>query len=406
MTRRRLRSRLPFILTAGSVVALALTYIFGMAWLQARGATFFAMDELWVPRSIDVLIFAWLFWIGSAIGSFLNVVAWRMPRGVSINGRSRCPRCHTGLKARDNFPVFGWLMLGGRCRTCKLPISSRYPLVEASVGFSLTALGIGQLYNLSIPHQGSHWHGGPFWAPKVEQQMIIVLIYHAVALACAWGMGLVRIDRQRLPGRLVLFAILVVAVPMIAYPALMIETWQTTRPDDWNPDALYIDAVMRVVSALVAAGLLGRSLAAGLCPTADPKLDPLGKGTAKLMDLVVVIAIPSLVVGWQVIPAVVVVASLITAVLRRTIRLQSDTLGYFCLAMPIALTMQLVFWRWLHGVAFWPSDQSSSQAAPWVILGWAALALAAPAWLREPPSEPEAVEMNEEDPTQLAEESE
>jgi leader peptidase (prepilin peptidase)/N-methyltransferase len=141
-------------------------------------------------------------------------------------------------------------------------------------------------------------------------------------------------------------------------------------------------------------------------------MDPLGKGTAKLMDLVVVIAIPSLVVGWQVIPAVVVVASFIATVLRRTIPLQSDMLGYFCLAMPIALTLQLVFWRVLHGVAFWPSDQSSMHAAPWVILGWAALALAAPAWLREPPSEPEAVEMiekdppPEEDPPQFTDESE
>ncbi len=400
------------MLTTGSVVALVVAYIFGMAWLQSRNETLYTMDELWVPRGIDLFIVAWLFWMGSAIGSFLNVVAWRMPRGVSVNGRSRCPRCQTALKARDNFPVWGWLLLGGRCRTCKLPISSRYPIVEASVGFSLTALGIGQLYNLSIPHQASGGPQGPFWTPVLEQKMLIVLIYHTVALASVWAMGLVRIDRQRLPGRLVLFAIVVVAIPMIAYPALMIETWQTTRSDSWSPDSLYIDAVMRVVSALVAAGLLGRSLAAGLCPTADPKMDPLGKGTAKLMDLVVVIAIPSLVVGWQVIPAVVVVASFIATVLRRTIPLQSDMLGYFCLAMPIALTLQLVFWRVLHGVAFWPSDQSSMHAAPWVILGWAALALAAPAWLREPPSEPEAVEMiekdppPEEDPPQFTDESE
>lgn len=391
MNRWRLRSRRPLILTVFAVAAVVLAYVFGMAWWQSRATTFFAADELWIPRSIDVLIFLWLFWIGSAIGSFLNVVAWRMPRGISINGRSRCPRCETGLKPQDNFPVFGWMMLGGRCRTCKLPISPRYPIVEAAVGFSLTAVGISQLYRLAIPHQWNHWHGGPFWAPEVDHFVILVLVYHACALATSWAFGLVRIDKQKLPVRLVVFALMAAIAPMLAYPTFMIVPWQTARPDGWIPDGLHIDAVMRVVSGLVAAGLLGRSLAAGLCPTADPKMDPLGKGTARLMDLVVLIAIPAVVVGWQVIPAVVVVASLIALVLRRIVRLKSDMLGYFSLAMPIAFTLQLVLWRRLHGTAFWPSDESSH----WVILAWAAAALSVPAWLREAPSVPKKVHVNE-----------
>lgn len=387
MNRWRLRPRLPLILTISFVLIAAAAYIFGLAWWQSRRTTFFDAGELWIPRSIDVVIFLWLFWIGSAIGSFLNVVAWRMPRGVSINGRSRCPRCETGLKPRDNFPVLGWMMLGGRCRTCKLPISSRYPIVEAAVGFSLTAIGIAELYRLAIPHQWNHWHGGPFWAPVVDRTVIIVLVYHAVALATSWALGLVRIDKQKLPAGLTVFAILAITIPMLAYPTLMIVPWQTERPDDWIPDGLHMDAVMRIISALVAAGLLGRSLAAGLCPTADPKMDPLGKGTAKLMDLVVVLAVPAVVIGWQATPAVVVIASLIALLLRRWIRIPSDALGYFCLAMPIALTLQLTFWRRLHDFAFWPSDETSH----WVILAWAAIALVSPAWLREKVSPPAMV---------------
>ncbi|QDT09152.1 prepilin peptidase [Stieleria marina] len=393
LNRRRFRSRLPFLLVISSVAIVALAYIFGMAWWQSRDAAFFGADELWVPRSIDVLITLWLLWIGSAIGSFLNVVAWRMPRGVSINGRSRCPRCETALKPRDNFPVLGWLMLGGRCRMCKLPISPRYPIVEAAVGVSLALVGIAELYRLAIPHQWNHWHGGPFWAPVVDRFVIIVLIYHAVAVATSWALGLVRLDKQRLPVNLTVFALLAVVVPMLAYPTLMIVPWQTARPSGWIPDGLHIEAVMRVVSALVAAGLLGRSLASGLCPTADPKLDPLGQGTTRLLDLVVVIAVPAVVVGWQVIPAVVVVASLIALLLRKVVRLQSDMFGFFSLAMPIALTLQIVLWRRLHGAAFWPSDETSH----WVILLWAAAALASPAWLREPPSKPERISFGTED---------
>jgi leader peptidase (prepilin peptidase)/N-methyltransferase len=69
---------------------------------------------------------------GLLIGSFLNVVAWRLPRGQSlVKPRSKCPGCATQLKAYDNIPVFSWLMLRGRCRGCGEKISARYPVVEA-----------------------------------------------------------------------------------------------------------------------------------------------------------------------------------------------------------------------------------------------------------------------------------
>src|SRR4051812_16958649 len=69
---------------------------------------------------------------GLLIGSFLNVVAWRLPRGESlIKPRSKCPGCGTQLKAYDNIPVFSWLVLRGKCRGCGEKISARYPVVEA-----------------------------------------------------------------------------------------------------------------------------------------------------------------------------------------------------------------------------------------------------------------------------------
>jgi leader peptidase (prepilin peptidase)/N-methyltransferase len=68
---------------------------------------------------------------GLLIGSFLNVVAYRLPRGESlVKPRSRCPGCDTQLRAIDNVPVFSWLVLRGRCAHCGAPISARYPLVE------------------------------------------------------------------------------------------------------------------------------------------------------------------------------------------------------------------------------------------------------------------------------------
>lgn len=69
---------------------------------------------------------------GLLIGSFLNVVAYRLPNGTSVvTGRSECPNCHHQIRSFDNVPVFSWLLLRGHCRDCRAPISARYPLVEA-----------------------------------------------------------------------------------------------------------------------------------------------------------------------------------------------------------------------------------------------------------------------------------
>jgi leader peptidase (prepilin peptidase) / N-methyltransferase len=69
---------------------------------------------------------------GATIGSFLNVVAYRLPRRESlVHPGSRCPGCGTAIKVYDNVPVVGWLWLRGRCRSCQTPISPRYPIIEA-----------------------------------------------------------------------------------------------------------------------------------------------------------------------------------------------------------------------------------------------------------------------------------
>ena len=76
------------------------------------------------------------FIFGACIGSFLNVVIYRIPAGISlVHPPSRCPQCMHPLGVTENVPVFGWLWLGGRCRWCKTKISSRYPIIEAVTGF-------------------------------------------------------------------------------------------------------------------------------------------------------------------------------------------------------------------------------------------------------------------------------
>lgn len=89
---------------------------------------------------------------GLLVGSFANVVIYRVPAGRSIvKPRSACPSCGAEVRAIDNVPVLSWLALRGHCRACKAPISPRYPLVEALMG-AIFAL-IGSRFGLS-------WTGG------------------------------------------------------------------------------------------------------------------------------------------------------------------------------------------------------------------------------------------------------
>ena len=399
MPRRRPRVRIPLLLAIAAVIGTIVAYVFGLAQYQASGSTLFQARDLYIPRSIDVVIALWCVWVGSSIGSFLNVVAWRMPRGESINGRSHCPRCRAQLKARDNFPVFGWLALGGRCRTCHLPISARYPIVEAVVGLTITVVAVGELYRMSLPRQTVHWHGGPFWAPVVNGPILLTLLYHVVGIAICWAFGLIRMDNHRLPRRLLVFAFAAAILPMLAYPTLMVVPWQMEVGEFWRPDGLHVDALIRIVAALAAATVLARYLAHGLCPAADPKLDPLGQSTARLIDLIAILAIPIIIVGWQASPAVTVLASLIAVGLRGHVPASCDALGRFAIAMPIALTLQILLWRRAHAsgdsFSYWPSDGGS----PWVILFWTGLVLLIPLWLRD------RSERLESDPSQEADRS-
>ena len=92
---------------------------------------------------------------GATLGSFISVVAHRIPRGESFaRGRSRCPHCGHTVAAYDNVPIASWLLLRGRCRSCSQRISARYPAAEVGLGTlyaaTLLALGTGDGAELAL----------------------------------------------------------------------------------------------------------------------------------------------------------------------------------------------------------------------------------------------------------------
>ena len=106
-------------------------------------------------RTCEFLFVGWFFYFGASIGSFLNVVAWRVPEGRTIVfGGSKCPFCDTRLSFIDNTPIFGWIYLQGKCRTCRLPIAPRYLLIEIAVGVVFLWLALWQLVRggANLPH--------------------------------------------------------------------------------------------------------------------------------------------------------------------------------------------------------------------------------------------------------------
>lgn len=171
--------------------------------------------------TIDLITALWLGFIGACVGSFLNVVAYRLPLGMSVVWKpSHCPHCNHPIRARDNVPVLGWLMLRGRCRDCGAPISPRYAIVEAIMGIAFFLLAYLELFR-----GGATFHGQPLtdlrgamdivWMP----QWIVIgqFVYHAILASVAMTLVLLRLDGNITRGKLIAwFVALLVLYPLPA----------------------------------------------------------------------------------------------------------------------------------------------------------------------------------------------
>lgn len=177
-------------------------------------------------RTIEGVTAFWFFAFGAAIGSFLNVVVYRMPMGESlVFRRSRCPMCGTQISGRDNVPILGWLMLGGRCRTCGDSISLRYPTIELIVGSLFLLLYFAELISggMNLPIRRPNDYAGVVWIIfYTKWDLVTIYLFHCAMLSLLLALALIDLDGKRLPMKsLVLFGLLL-AVPACLFPQLLL----------------------------------------------------------------------------------------------------------------------------------------------------------------------------------------
>lgn len=229
------------------------------------------------------LLAAWFLFLGGAVGSFLNVVVYRLPAGMSISWPgSHCPRCNHAIRAYDNVPVLAWLWLRGRCRDCREPISFRYPLVEAVMAGLFLLLLVVEVF-----------HGGqnlPVRTPQCARpyppsQALGICLLQLGLLCTLMAAGLIRWDGKRPPRRLF--------VPLLLAGLMAPAIWPWLHPLPAGPGVAEspwggaVDGLLGLGTAL----FLGR-----LAQWLGNRFAAMGRPGGQILGEALVIGV---VLGWQ-----------------------------------------------------------------------------------------------------------
>lgn len=260
-------------------------------------------DRLTTGESIQIaglqlFMNLWILFFGASVGSFLNVIVYRMPREMSLSSPpSRCPGCETKIRRGDNLPVIGWLLLKGRCRACQMRIPIRYPTVEAITG--LLFLLVAHLELLSggatLPVRVPEAYTGFIWVVwYTKWDLVSLYLYHMLMIINVLTIGLMSRDGVRIPLRL--------WGPLIAVGIVCPMIWPGLHPQPWSM-SLWHRAMERgespdwwwgMASCLLGGGVgLSLGWGGGKLLDRDPK-DGIGRQGLKIGLLIVGIYL-----GWQ-----------------------------------------------------------------------------------------------------------
>jgi len=313
------------------------------------------MSEL-SPLLATLVLVVWFFATAAALGSFLNVIVWRMPRGISVGAsRSRCPKCENPISFRDNVPIAGWLMLRGRCRNCGEGISLRYPIVEAVVAVALSTLlfleviGLGGNLPMQIPglvHSTNWFSHFPNWT------LIGICGYHSMLLYFVLGFALIDYDGYRVPARLWVTGLAAGGAALLSYPSLVVV------PVRWGQEQItvtsgttFVPGAIDALSVAAAGGVLGVCVALLLGLSDSSTVDR----KRSCYNVVVLLGAVGAYLGWQ---AVLSVALLTAAGRLIAVLIPAVRCAPLALIAATATFFGIVLWKPLCSVSGWPGPSS------------------------------------------------
>lgn len=222
-------------------------------------------DAAATVTGMEIIATVWFFALGTAVGSFLNVMIYRLPRGLSVNEpkRSFCPACQQPIRWYDNIPLLSFVLLRGRCRHCCQGISWRYPLVEAVTGL---------LFALIYLRQGAQLECG------IGQVVVMLLV--ASLLVAASGIDM---EWLIIPDEISLFGILGGLLAGLLLPGLHVGTapYHAFESLTGHP---HLDGLIGALIGAMGGGLI--VLAFAVVGAAIFRKEAMGIGDVKLMAMV------------------------------------------------------------------------------------------------------------------------
>lgn len=303
---------------------------------------------------MDVFSVIWFFTLGACIASFVNVVAWRVPRGRSILGNSHCLYCNVRLAFRDNLPVIGWLNLNGRCRNCRLPISPRYLLVELFLGGIFLLLMLVELATggANLPSYESTAQSGIAAALMLtDPKSWLIYLFHSLLFSLLLITLLIEHDKLPVPWSIVVFGFAFTALYALVFPAVGLV-----------PAGIELGAVIdqsligRTITILIG-GVTG--LLVGVIWICSHR--SLRWNWRFMPAEVFAVGLVGICLGWQAVISMAVLGLTLKLLMGIVIRISGKQIpsGLIVFVL-IATLIQICCWRFVDQLGFWPGSESTA----------------------------------------------
>ena len=252
-----------------------------------------------VASLFDATVAVFFFVVGACIGSFLNVVVYRLPLGRFIGGHSACPYCQTPIDGSDNVPFLAWIKLRGRCRTCRLPISIQYPLVELSV-----AILFAVVYATEFARGGANLPGvdapagfGGVVRVTIDGTLVLRIVAYLFLLSGLVAAALIAVKRQRVPLHLYVWSGLPLVLAALALPETIVVPWR--QLSQLGPIEIRLDAVVTLICGAAVGIVVARLLAPLAYRGFDRSLIASDPASTQARQFIGGMALVGCCVGWQ-----------------------------------------------------------------------------------------------------------